>query len=91
MTAKTDLTARLTTLSEALTEIREVIDFYKGGFSYQGLYSIRAILAEVGVEPDTAVVMGEKESPLDIEHRSGNPRRPGKAGRLDDPSHQDHR
>lgn len=60
---------------EALTEISEVIDYYKGGFSYQGLYSIRAILKEVDVEPDEAVVKGEKPSPLSIEGRSGKPRR----------------
>lgn len=69
-------------LTAALTEISEVIDFYQGGFSFQGIYSIRAILAEVGVEPDRAVVLGEKPSPLAIKHRSGKPRRPGKPGRL---------
>ncbi len=72
-----------TDLMDALVEISEVIDFYQGGFSYQGLYSIRAILEEVGVEPDHDVVSGEKPSPLEIEHRSGKPRRPGKKGRLD--------
>lgn len=65
---------------EALTEISEVIDFYKGGFSFQGIYSMRAILKEVGVEPDGDVVHEGKESPLDIKGRSGKPRRPGKPG-----------
>ena len=60
---------------EALKEISEVIDFYKGGFSFQGIYSIRAILREVGIEPDREVVLGEKDSPLSIKGRSGKPRR----------------
>lgn len=72
--------ARKAELEEALAEISEVIDFYKGGFSFQGIYSIRAILHEVGVEPDGDVVHEGKESPLTTKGRSGKPRRPGKPG-----------
>ncbi len=64
-------------LQAALEEISEVIDYYKGGFSFQGLYSMRQILREVGVEPDGDVVHEGKESPLCIKGRSGKPRRPG--------------
>ena len=63
-------------LQQALTEISQVIDFYKGSFSFQGMYSMREILAEVDVHPDGDVVHEGKDSPLTIKGRSGKPRRP---------------
>lgn len=62
-------------LQDALTEISQVIDFYKGGFSFQGIYSMREILSEVGVEPDREVVIKKNQSPLTTNGRSGKPRK----------------
>ncbi len=61
-------------LQDALVEISQVIDFYKGSFSFQGMYSMREILAEVGVHPDGDVVHEGKDSPLTTKGRSGKPR-----------------
>lgn len=60
---------------EALQEISEIIDFYHGSFSFQGVYAIREVLHEVGISPDIDVIKEEKPSPLSTKGNSGKPRR----------------